>query len=142
MLLVVALACVAAALMIALVSLSPRRERLRLPQRQMVGLDRRRQQVQRRMRVSEALAYHQLRLEQQRTELRLALAAKQAPLPRHQWSRPDPAVGVRRGISLPMQPIAPHWQNWATAPAAPAAAYGYLGVAAPPSYMEPQARAS
>jgi hypothetical protein len=161
MLLVVALAFVAAALMVALVSLSPRSERLRVPHRTMVGLDRRRLQVQRGMRVSEALAHHQRRLDQQRAELRLSLATEQAPLPRAQWSRPDPAVGVRRGISLPMQPIAPYWQNWAPAPSAPSgygtvgygnvrygnASYGnmgysYMNAAAPPVYLEPQARAS
>ena len=135
MLLVVALACIAAALMIALISLSPGRERLRVPQRTTVGLDRRRQQVQRRMRVSEALAYHEQRLLHQRTDLRLSVATRQAPLPRDQWSRPDPAVGVRRGISLPMQPIAPYWQNWATG----ATSFAHP---APPAYLEPQARAS
>jgi hypothetical protein len=139
MLLVVVIAFVAAALMVALISLSPRRERLRVPRRTMVGLDRRRLQVQRRLRVTEALAYHERRLVQQRNELRLALATKQAPLPREQWTRPDPAVGVRRGISLPMQPIAPYWQNWSTASSAPAA---YMASAAPQAYMEPQARAS
>ena len=135
MLLVVALACIAAALMIALISLSPGRERLRVPQRTTVGLDRRRQQVQRRMRVSEALAYHEQRLLQQRNDLRLSVATRQAPLPRDQWSRPDPAVGVRRGISLPMQPIAPYWQNWAIGATS-------FAQPAPPAYMEPQARAS
>ena len=141
MLLVVAVACAAAALMVALVSLSPHSERMRVPQPTMVGLDRRRQQVQRRMRVTEALEQHQHRLDQQRTDLRLSLAANQPPLPRSEWSRPDPAVGVRRGISLPMQPTAPYWQNWTPASVAPAG-FGYLGAAAPPAYLEPQARAS
>ncbi len=139
MLLVVIIACIAAALMIALISLSPRRERLRVPQRTLVGLDRRRHQVQRRMRVSEALAHHELRLNQQREELRLSLATKQPALPKEQWSRSDPAVGVRRGISLPMQPIAPYWQNWA---AAPTAAAGYMAAPPQPPYMESQAQAS
>jgi hypothetical protein len=143
MLLVVALACVAAALMIALISLSPRRERMRVPHRTMIGLDRRRQQVHRRMRVTEALAQHQRRLEQQQAELRLSLATRQPPLPRDQWSRPDPAVGVRRGISLPMQPIAPYWQNWTPAPSTRFGyGYSYLSAAAPPNYMEPPALAS
>jgi hypothetical protein len=91
------------------------------------------------MRVTEALAYHDLRLSQQREELRLSLAAGQAPLPREQWSRPDPAMGVRRGISHPMQPIAPYWQNWTAPPAGP---FGYGAASAPPAYMEPQAQAS
>ena len=139
MLLVVVIALISAALMVALISLSPRRERLRFPQRTMVGLDRRRLQVQRRLRVTEALEYHELRLRQQRNELRLSLATKQSPLPKEQWSRPDPALGVRRGISLPMQPIAPYWQNWATASAGIG---GYVAASPPSAYMEPQARAS
>jgi hypothetical protein len=138
MLLVVAMACMAGALMVALVSLSPRRERLRVPRRTMVGLDRRRQQVQRRMRVTEALAHHERRLEQQRSELRLSLATTQAPLPRDEWSRADPAVGVRRGISLPMQPIAPYWQDWPV----DSTLTGFAMPSMPPIHVEPQARAS
>jgi hypothetical protein len=139
MLVVVVMACVAAALMIALVSLSPHREPLRVPQRSMVGLDRSRRQVQRRMRVTEALAHHERRLDQQRADLRLALAAKQPPLPREQWTRPDPAIGVRRGFTLPMQPVAPYWQNWTPVSTGPA---GFMPAGAPPAYFEPQARAS
>jgi hypothetical protein len=138
MLLVVALACVAAALMIALVSLSPRRERLRVPRRTMVGLDRRRHQVQRRMRVTEALAHHERRLSQQRSEQHLALAITQSPLPKTEWTRPDPAMGVRRGLSLPMQPVAPYWQNWL---ASSDPSMGFSAPSTPPFFVEP-ARAS
>jgi hypothetical protein len=123
--LLVVMACVAGALLIALVSLSPSPVPLRVPRRPKVGLDRRQRQVQRRMRVTEALELHESRLALQRQAPGLVVATRRAPLPKDEWSRgPDPAVGVRRSFTLPMQPIAPYWQNWS--PASPA------GLAPPP----------
>jgi hypothetical protein len=116
--LLVAMAFVAGALMIALISLSPAPERARTPRRQLVGLDRRRQQTQRRMRVTEALAFHEFRLRQQRAAAGLAVAKNQPPLPRNEWTQSDPALGIRRSFAPPMQPVVPAWQNWMPTPAA------------------------
>ena len=139
MLLVVVLAFVAAALMVALVSLSPRRERLRVPHRTMVGLDRRRLQVQRRLRVTEALAYHERRLVQQRNELRLSLATKQPRCPATSGRGPTrpSASGAAFRCRCSRSP-----RTGRTGRPPRAGPAGYMGAAAPPAYMEPQARAS
>jgi hypothetical protein len=133
---VVITALIGLALVIALFSLAPRPAPLRVPKHPLVGLDRRRQQVQRRRRVNEALERHDWRAAQQAVS-GFAPSEWQPPRPREEW-HPNPAMGVRQPWRAPTQPIVAAWQEWPEP--APAAVSYADGFAAPP--MQPQARAS